>query len=170
MMAPAVYIVEGADATGKSSFVGRMVAGMAMADLPEPRVIHNDASDHRLPGSLYQHYRAQILDAVSFRERGISTFIDRSFLSEVIYGRLYRGRARITERQARRLERLATRNGVVMLGRTADLDTRRRRIRERGEEWDGKQPFVGAFYHQWFRERAAHWTIADSSSAHVSDY
>ncbi|QDP45051.1 thymidylate kinase [Microbacterium phage Stromboli] len=168
-MIPTVYLIEGADGTGKTSFVSRAVTHAAMADYPEPRVIHNDASDHRLPGSLYRHYRAQLLDAVEFRDvHGLSTYIDRSFLSELVYGPIYRGRSRITRRQARRLERLADRLGVVLLGMTADLDVRRLRIRARGETWTPKDAFVGAEYSQQFRE-SGRWVIADSTSAHVSN-
>lgn len=164
---PQVYLIEGADATGKSSFVRRMAAHNPA--YPEPRIIHNDASDHKLPGSLYRHYRAQLLDAIDFRDTaGVTTYIDRSFLSELIYGELYRGRARITPRQARRLERLADRHGVVLLGMVADLNVRRLRMRARGEVWTPKDAFVGANYSQQFRE-SGRWVIADSTSAHVSN-
>ncbi|QOP66349.1 thymidylate kinase [Microbacterium phage DickRichards] len=167
-MTPTVYLIEGADGTGKTTFVQRAVTHAAMAGYPEPRVIHNDASDHKLPGSLYRHYRAQLLDAIDFRDNhGISTYIDRSFLSELVYGPLYRGKSRITPRQARRLERLADRHGIVLLGMTADLNLRRRRIRERGETWTHKDAFVGALYSQHFRERGRYWITADSSSATV---
>ncbi|QOP64266.1 thymidylate kinase [Microbacterium phage Quenya] len=168
-MTAKVFLIEGADGTGKTTFVERMAAADLAAGRPVPRVVHNDASDHRLPGSLYRHYRAQLLDALSFRDSGISTYIDRSFLSELVYGNLYRGRSRITARQARRLERLARRNGVVLLGMTADLAVRRSRVEARGETFDAKQPFVGAFYSQHFRDRGAYWAIADSTSAPVLD-
>lgn len=167
-MTPTIFLLEGADATGKSSAISQAVIHAAMADLPEPRVIHNTADDHKLPGSLYRHYKAQLLDAIDFRDKhGISTYIDRSFVSEVIYGGLYRGKSRLTIRQAHRLERLASKHGIVLLGMTADLNTRRRRMLGRGETWDNQQPFVGAFYHQWFRERRAYWITADSSSANA---
>lgn len=160
-MSAQVYVVEGADGTGKSTFIQRMAR-------PGDRLIHNNASDHLLPGSLARHYRAQLLDALDFRDRGISTYIDRSFLSEVVYGRLYRGNPRVSLLQAHSLERFAARHGIVLLGMTADLSVRRDRIRERGEEWDRKQPFVGAFYSQHFGERARYWATADSTPAHES--
>ncbi|AVR56775.1 thymidylate kinase [Microbacterium phage Elva] len=168
-MSAQVFLIEGADGTGKTTFVGRMAARHAAAGHREPRLIHNDASDHRLPGSLYRHYRAQLLDAVDFRDTaGVTTYIDRSFLSELVYGPLYRGRSRITPRQARRLERLADRHGVVLLGMTAELNTRRLRVRARGEAWTAKDAFVGAEYSRQFRE-SGRWVIADSTSAHVSN-
>ncbi|QCG77293.1 thymidylate kinase [Microbacterium phage BubbaBear] len=168
MTHPVVYLVEGADGTGKTSFVKSMVSIHAQLGDREPRVIHNDASDHKLPGSLYRHYRAQLLDAIDFRDNhGISTYIDRSFLSELVYGPLYRSKSRITRRQARRLERLADRHGIVLLGMTADLNLRRLRIRARGETWTRKDAFVGALYSQHFRERGRYWLTADSSSATV---
>jgi|GEM_PF-5911284 len=162
-----IILIEGADGTGKTTFVQRMAKAHLDGGTAVPRVIHNDASDHRLPGSLYRHYRAQLLDALAFREAGVSTYIDRSFLSELIYGRIYRGRARITDRQARRLERLAARHGVLLLGMKADQAVRRSRIEARGETFDDKQPLVGAFYSQHFAERGAYWVTADSTSAPV---
>ncbi|QJD49850.1 thymidylate kinase [Microbacterium phage AvGardian] len=164
-MTAQIVLLEGADGTGKTTFVERSVRHALERGEEEPRVIHNDASDHLLPGSLYRHYRAQLLDAVQFRADGISTFIDRSFLSEVVYGRLYRGTSRVTLREAHKLERLAHEAGILLLGMTAPLDVRRLRLRARGEEWDPKQPFVGAFYSQHFRERGRYWVTADSTSA-----
>jgi thymidylate kinase len=167
MTHPTVYLIEGADGTGKTSFVDSMVSIHQQLGEREPRLIHNDASDHKLPGSLYRHYRAQLLEAIDFRDTaGISTYIDRSFLSELIYGSLYRGHSRITIRQARRLERLADRHGVVLLGMHADLNIRKARILARGETWDHTDAVIGAFYSQYFRE-SGRWATADSSSATV---
>ncbi|QOP66623.1 thymidylate kinase [Microbacterium phage Lahqtemish] len=163
-----VFLIEGADGTGKTSFVESMASIHAQLGDPTPRFIHNDASDHKLPGSLFRHYRSQLLDAIDFRDTaGISTYIDRSFLSEAVYGPIYRGRSRISPRQARRLERLADRHAVVLLGMEADLNVRRRRILERGETWTNADAFVGAIYAQHFRERGRYWITADSSSATV---
>lgn len=169
MTEPQIILLEGADGTGKTTFVQRMSQRHLDGGTQVPRFIHNTADDRFLPGSLYKHYYAQLLDAVEFRANGISTYIDRSFLSEMIYGRLYRGKARITERQVRKLERLATDAGIILLGMTADLAIRRARVRERGEDFDQKQPFVGAFYAQHFSERSKYWVTADSASAPVLD-
>ncbi|UYL86818.1 thymidylate kinase [Microbacterium phage Rona] len=168
-MTAQIILIEGADGTGKTTFVERMAQQHLSDGTPVPRVIHNDASDHKLPGSLYAHYKAQLLDAISFRESGVSTYIDRSFLSELVYGVIYRGRSRVSPRQARRLERFARKNGVLLLGMVAPMAVRRDRIEERGETFDDKQPFVGAFYSQHFRERAEFWVTADSTSAPVLD-
>ena len=167
-MTPAqTILIEGADGTGKSTFVSRMVNMHLTDGTYIPRVIHNDARDHALPGSLYHHYRAQLLEAIHFRDLGISTYIDRSFLSELIYGPLYRGKSRISTREGRKLERLATQNDIALLGMTAEHAIRRSRIEARGEKFDAVQPFVAAAYSQHFANRAKHWVIADSSSAHV---
>ncbi|UGL61843.1 thymidylate kinase [Microbacterium phage Franklin22] len=167
MTEASIYLIEGADGTGKTTFVERMAESHLLSGDPIPRFIHNTAEDRHLPGSLFQHYRAQLLDAVEFRANGISTYIDRSFLSELIYGQVYRGKARITERQARKLERLADQAGIVLLGMTAELVVRRARIEERGETFDRQQPWVGALYSQHFRERGKYWITADSTSATV---
>ncbi|AXH47324.1 thymidylate kinase [Microbacterium phage Eden] len=164
-----IFVLEGADGTGKTTFIENRIRADVLAGLPEPRFIHNTSADKDLPGSLFKHYRAQLLDAVEFRANGISTYIDRGFLSELIYGRLYRGKALLTERQVRTLERLAVEADIVLLGLTADLSIRRDRILARGESWDNKQAFVGAFYSQHFRERGKFWITADSSSAPSSN-
>lgn len=164
-----IYLLEGADGTGKTTFAEHMADYLLLKGYPDVAFIHNGPEDAQLPGSLYRHYRAQLLDAVERQARGIPTIIDRTFLSEVIYGRLYRGKSRVTERQARRLERLARDAGMILIGRTADLHIRRQRILARGESWETTQAFVGAFYAQWFRDRAGFWIIADSSSAPVTN-
>lgn len=166
-MTAQIILIEGADGTGKTTFVRRMAQMHLTGGTPIPRVIHNDASDHLLPGSLYHHYKGQILDAVSFRNSGISTYIDRSFLSESVYGNLYRGRSRISDRQVARLERFALKHGVLLLGMTADLAIRRSRIEARGECFDTNQPAVGHIYSEHFADREAFWIAADSPSAPV---
>jgi len=164
-----IYLLEGADGTGKTTFAEHMVDYLLLQGYPDVAFIHNGPEDAKLPGSLYHHSRAQLLDAVARRAAGIPTIIDRTFLSELVYGQLYRGKSRITPRQARRLERLAQRAGMVLIARTADLAIRRQRILARGESWDPTQAFVGAFYFQWFHEREDYWIIADSSSASVTN-
>lgn len=146
-----IYIVEGADGTGKSTFVDWLVQTDALRGRGSARVFHNDANDAKLPGSLYRHYRAQILEAIEFRDQGISTYIDRSFLSEVVYGGLYRGKSRISPRQLKKLEQLAVDNGVVLLGIDAPQDVRAEVLAERGEEWDDDQFMVGELYTQYFQ-------------------
>ena len=160
-MIPQVYILEGADGAGKTT-----TAETLLAAYPDDKFIyvHNGISDAYLPGSLFRHYRAQILEAIDWRERGVTTIIDRSFLSEAVYGHLYRGKSRISDRQVRRLERLAVKHDVVLLGLEAHPDVRRARLESRGEEWDGNQSWVAAFYAAHFRESDS-WIIADSSSA-----
>lgn len=171
-----IYLIEGADGAGKTSFVQRASSRLWRAHVREtlhnlnipllapPRIIHNGPEDASLPGSLFQHYRAQLLDAISFREQGITTFIDRSYLSEQIYGRLFRGKSRISERQVRRLDRLAAKAGVIMLGFEAVDDVRRARIEARGETWGRKQYLIAARYYIHFREPNSSWHTVDSTS------
>lgn len=166
----AIYILEGADGTGKTTFAER-VAAQLMWDETGPkdvRFIHNTADDRLLPGSLYAHYRAQLVDAVQFRADGVATIIDRSFLSEHVYGSIYRKKPRISARQVRRLERLAYDADIVMLGFTATGTVRRMRLKERGEIYDLRQPLVGAFYSQHFRDSEKFWTKVDTSSSITS--
>lgn len=161
-----IVILEGADGTGKTTAVLEGRDFLRARGEDDPRMIHNDASDHKLEGSLYRHYLAQLLDAIAFRNHAdITTYIDRSFLSEHIYGPLYRGKSRISARQVRRLERFCKKHGIILIGATAPLKIRKARIEERGEKFDPMQPFVSVLYSQHFNKGA--WTIVDSSSATV---
>lgn len=156
-----VYLVEGPDGVGKSTFIANMVAADLAAGNPEPRQIHNTADDAKLPGNLFQHYRAQLLDAIDFRDNdNRSTYIDRGYLSEVVYGLVYRGKTRVSPRERLRLELLSKRAGIILLGMETPENTRRDRIELRGEVWDAKQPAVAHTYHNYFQSHGG-WIIAD---------
>jgi thymidylate kinase len=151
-----VIVLEGADASGKTALAEEL-----LLDYPEDMTvyIHNDASDAKLPGSLYRHYKAQLLDALDRRET--ITVIDRSFLSEWVYGTTYRGKARISRRQARKLSKWALKNGVEFIGMQAGTDVRYTRMRERGENFD---LFYELQVQRRFRDffRDAGWTTVRS--------
>lgn len=149
-----ITLVEGADGTGKTTFAERQSAG--------GRLIHNGPPPRH--GSLYRHYRAQILDAIWFRDRkGISTVIDRSFLSEYIYGPVYRKKSRITRRQVRKLEQLCLENDVLLLGMTATDTVRVQRLAERGERFGFRDHTTGRDYGIYFQGNTS-WVTVDSSS------
>ena len=162
---PLVYVVEGPDAVGKTTYADRLAADLAEVTGQEVRRVHNDAEDAKLPGSLYAHYRAQLYDAADFAKQGIATVIDRTFLSEAIYGPVYRGRSRITKLQAQRLQTQAQKLGIELVGLWAPLDERRRIIRNRGEAWTEKDAFVGAGYSVWFRHHRRVWRMVARSAA-----
>ena len=157
--APTVYLLEGADGTGKTTFAERVTAGHG-------RIVHNDVPPKDI--DLYDLYLTQIIEAVHARDvEGITTVIDRSFLSEAIYGRHRAGGSRISKHQRRKLETYCKRNGIILLGFEAANRTRMARIFERGERWTFLASIVGPEYHNYFHGAWAKrfWTIVDSSSA-----
>lgn len=160
--APTVYLVEGADGTGKTTFAERVTSGHG-------RIVHNDVPPKDV--DLYDLYLTQIIEALHARDvEGLTTVIDRSFLSEAVYGR-YRGKPRISKSQRRKLERYCKRKGVVLLGFTATQQDRKARILERGEKWTHIAWLAGIDYHEYFQGTRARrfWITADSSSAHTSN-
>lgn len=161
--APTVYLLEGADGTGKTTFAERMTAGHGI-------IIHNDVPPKDV--DLYDLYLSQIIEAVHARDvEGLTTVIDRSFLSEAIYGRHRAGGSRITKHQRRKLEAYCKRNGIVLLGFEAHNRDRMARILERGERWTFLASIVGPEYHNYFHGAWAKrfWITVDSSSASSSN-
>lgn len=164
---PRVVIIEGADGAGKTTFANNLWVNDLIHGV-DSRLIHNGPPPK--DGSLYYHYRAQILDALWFRdELGVSTYIDRTFLSELIYGPLYRGKSRVFGRQVNGLIRFAHNNGVLFFGVTADTQVRRARIESRGETWDPRQVLIGNLYDNSFQRAASHWNIVDTTSAPITE-
>lgn len=162
-----VFVIEGADGTGKTTLIATLSVE-AMRTGRSVSIHHNTASDAGKPGDLYHYYRHQLEDAVVARAKGITTYIDRSFLSEVIYGNLYRGASRVTLEEAYDLEEYARSMDITLVGLVASESTREDRILRRGERWDEQQPFVGTMYQQYFQDRNQFWIIADSPSAFTS--
>lgn len=164
-MSAQVYVLEGADATGKSTCAGdihRVKGGT---------VVHNGKPDPGLTSrDLFNIYLNQLNHALHLRDvAGLTTVIDRSFLGELIYGRHRAANSLLSPRQVRWLERFCRRNGVRLLGFTADLDERKARIASRGEVWTPVDAFTGAEFAHHFQKsqdlRGRHfWTTVDTST------
>jgi thymidylate kinase len=151
-----VIVLEGPDASGKTE-----MAENFLQDYPEDLTvyIHNDASDAKLPGSLYRHYKAQLLDALD--RPNVLTVIDRSFVSEYVYGTIYRGKPRISRRQALKLSRWALKQGVEFVGMQVPTDVAYTRMRRRGEHFDLFYELgIHKLYNHFFRD--ASWTTVGS--------
>jgi hypothetical protein len=157
-----LYLLEGPDGAGKTSLAERLLTA-ADADGWETAYLHNGPSGD-LPGSLYRHYRAQLLEAAEMAEDGVAYCVDRSWVSERVYGPVYRGHSRITEGQSRRLEHLALRWGFTILGVRAEPGVRLRRVRARGERVDAHFLRLGLDYDAYFRDRPS-WRIVESSDS-----
>jgi hypothetical protein len=95
-----VIVLEGCDGTGKTTRAAEL------ADRHGYRVIHSCRVDD--PGGLADAYRAVL------RRPGMLA-LDRSFVSELVYGQLRDGPSRLTGRQAAELAfALADRGGILV--------------------------------------------------------
>ncbi|MGW7786093.1 hypothetical protein [Streptomyces tricolor] len=116
-------VAEGADGVGKSTLARRFVSQYGFTAVHSPRT-----PDHE---DLISRYR----DLLARPGRLV---LDRSFLSELVYGPLYRGRSRLTWSQALDLARLVTARDGVFLHLTAPAATVHQRLKAR----DGQAPAV----------------------------
>ncbi|MGH3621376.1 MAG: hypothetical protein ACRDQ5_06240 [Sciscionella sp.] len=95
-----IITVEGCDGTGKTTFAERLVAEYGFT------VIHSSRTPEHI--DLVDRYQQIIM-------RAGRLVLDRSFVSELVYGPLHRGRSRLTWCEAVRLARfLADHNGVFV--------------------------------------------------------
>lgn len=157
-----IFILEGADGAGKS------VAGSELADIEVARghnvnVVHNDVPNPSLSSrELFRQYFDQLKTAVFLRDRNnVSTVIDRTWVSEVIYGPLYRGGSMISPHDIKRLERFARTRGLYRLSVEAPLQVRLDRIHARGEKaLVGDNWLLGTRYEKYFQSH--NWITVNS--------
>ncbi|MGW1055946.1 hypothetical protein [Streptomyces sp. NPDC002521] len=114
-------VLEGGDGVGKSTLAHHLVSQYGLTAVHSPRT-----PDHQ---DLINRYR----DLLARPGRLV---MDRSFLSELVYGPLYRGHSRLTWSQALDLAQLVTARGGVFLHLTAPAATVRQRLKDR----DGQAP------------------------------
>lgn len=107
MQTKKLIILEGADGAGKTTLAEKLAVGL------DAEVVHHGAYLELSPAELARTYVESMLSAL----RGTKPVIlDRSWLSEPIYGRAYRnGADRIGVVTSRMLERLALRCGAVVV-------------------------------------------------------
>lgn len=114
-------VLEGCDGAGKSTLTELLTAGHGFASVHSPRT----PDDQDLP----RRYR-ELLDQPG------RLVMDRCFLSELVYGPLYRGHSRLTWRQVLDLARLVTERGGVFIHLTAPAEVLHDRLKAR----DGHAP------------------------------
>jgi thymidylate kinase len=116
-----VIVLEGCDGTGKTTAAGRL------ADRHGYAVVHSGRIS-RTKG-LAERYR-EVLDLPG------KVALDRSFISELVYGPLRDGRSRLTPRQAAELAFVLADRGGVLVHLTGRPGTLAERLRAR----DGYSP------------------------------
>lgn len=157
MADPIITVIEGPDGAGKSTIAWNLYSASPAGST----LIHNDVPPPDTTSlELYRFYMAQLKVAVRDRERGYSTIIDRSYLSEVIYGPIYRGGSLITGRNRRKLENFARRHNIHLLAVEAPLEVRRERIAARGEKYDFNAGIIGMKYEEYFETHKVWKTVS----------
>ncbi|MET7852309.1 hypothetical protein [Streptomyces avermitilis] len=114
-------VIEGGDGVGKSTLAKLLVARHGFISVHSPRT-----PDHQ---DLVSRYRELLA-------RPGRLVLDRSFLSELVYGPLYRGHSRLAWSQVLDLAELVTERDGVFLHLIASAATVRHRLKMR----DGQAP------------------------------
>jgi len=86
-----MIIIEGADNTGKSTLIKQLLE----AD-PSLRLLHRERFKPGMEGTIAQTHIQSMLPLDDSIMRHAHSLADRSFLSECIYGPIFRGRCRMT--------------------------------------------------------------------------
>lgn len=166
MRKASIVLFEGPDGAGKSH----------AAELREQRELGRGFATHMIHNGppvgvtdgkkLYNFYLNQLELAVLRRPSDVSTIIDRSFVSEGIYGPIYRGKSLLTPRQIRKLERYCDKHDITRIGLDTPLWMRLHRIDERGEPFDPYQATVGLRYRKYFQDHTS-WFIVSGQLANA---
>ncbi|MFB7599817.1 hypothetical protein [Streptomyces sp. NPDC056160] len=145
-------VLEGGDGVGKSTLAELLVTQHAFTTVHSPRT-----PDHQ---DLTSRYRGLLA-------RPGRLVLDRSFVSELVYGPLYRDRSRLTWDQALELAGLVTTRDGVFLHLTAPARTVQSRLAAR----DGQAPDLDAIaelaraYEHVFRILARHAPVLTYDTA-----
>lgn len=136
-------VLEGGDGVGKSTLADLLVTHHDFIAVHSPRT-----PDHE---NLIERYRKLLA-------RPGRLVLDRSFISELVYGPLYRGQSRLTWHQALELAGIVSARNGVFLHLTAPAATVQSRLAAR----DGQAPGLDTIteladaYHSVFRVLASH--------------
>ncbi|MEU7244892.1 hypothetical protein [Streptomyces sparsogenes] len=149
-------VLEGGDGVGKSTLAHTLVNQYGFTAVHSPRT-----PDHQ---TLINRYR----DLLARPGRLV---LDRSFLSELVYGPLYRGHSRLTWNQALDLAQLVTARDGVFLYLTAPAATVHQRLTTR----DGQAPALVEItaladaYQRAFRSLTDHVPVLTYDTASSTD-
>lgn len=145
-------VLEGGDGVGKSTLAHILVTRHGFASVHSPRT-----PDHQ---DLVSRYRDLLA-------RPGKLVLDRSFLSELVYGPLYRGHSRITWTQALDLAELVTNRDGIFLHLIAPAAT----VHERLNNRDGQAPeaeelsALAEAYERTFRSLSDHVPVLTYDTA-----
>lgn len=112
----AVVLVEGCDGSGKTTMADQLAGRYGF------RVVHSSRSPDSI--DLAERHRA-IISAPG------RLALDRSFVSELVYGPIFHGRSRLTWPQAIELAQLVADRGGLLVHLTAEPQTIQARLRHR---------------------------------------
>ncbi|MFJ8158747.1 hypothetical protein [Streptomyces sp. NPDC094468] len=136
-------VLEGGDGVGKTTLASLLVTQYGFSAVHSPRT-----PDHE---NLIDRYR----DLLARPGRLV---LDRSFISELVYGPLYRGQSRLTWQQTLALASIVSSRNGVFLHLTAPATTVQSRLTAR----DGQRPRLATIteladaYHHVFCDLASH--------------
>lgn len=87
-----IYVIEGPDRCGKSTFINHIRNNLTN---PKQLVIHSSKPPKELTGKALErwtviYYTQLIENAIAFSKDGYDIILDRSWISEYVYGPLYR--------------------------------------------------------------------------------
>lgn len=87
-----IYVIEGPDRCGKSTFINHLRNNILN---PRQLIIHSSKPPKELFGDLLQrwtmiYYNELINNAIKLNNEGFDIILDRSWISETVYGPLYR--------------------------------------------------------------------------------
>lgn len=136
-----IIILDGADGTGKTTLAKKLcdkIANSSYVHLSKPH-----------PGHAWDEHKIAIINAIKAYRSGKFVVIDRHFLSEAIYGKIYRNGSEYPF-AARHVDRLLYRFGAMRVITTAPvnyvIETHKKLVAEREEMYTDRMGEIAQLY------------------------